>query len=534
MDFVSRMHRALPMVVAFLAFSSASGASYYVLDGIPHMVNEVAYLFQARYFSEGKLYLDGGVPEAQDYFLIYDDGVKRYSKSPPGWPLILAFGVLAGLPWIVNPILHGLNILLIYRIGSTLYDKKTGLLASILGLLSPFMLFMGANQLSHTSTLFFFLLLTLSGLKYQETGFLRFGLLSGLSWGMMTATRVGDGAVAGTAAWIALYVFGTGSASRHRPSVNALGYCLFAFAIPIALLLAYNNALTDSPFISPDKAYIVLNYPETPDCDNPGFGKDRGCLFGGHWNPGGESQGHTLLTAVLNWAQNLKLLNEQLFGWPLTSFTFIFLLFFLEKHTRKDLQLLYITLLFIFSCGFFYSSDVSYGARYYYTVVGFLLLLTARGIRETINSINESALIRKTRRTFAGIFGRPEDMLAYYAVCVILLLFFIYSFYSTWPSLVSFYGDNYQTLSSKVDATVYNTLGGLSLRNALVIVPDMKWGSGFLLNDPSLGKETLFVREGAFNESRNKLELLYAGRDCFVYQQTAEEYKLMRCEEINF
>lgn len=75
------------------------------------------------------------------------------SKYPPGFPLLLAPGWLLGAPWLVNPLLLGLAVFGVYRLGRALYGGPTGLAGAALLAISPFALLMGASFMSHVPAL---------------------------------------------------------------------------------------------------------------------------------------------------------------------------------------------------------------------------------------------------------------------------------------------------------------------------------------------------------------------------------------------
>ena len=71
-----------------------------------------------------------------------------FGKYPPGYPAILALGVLAGVPWLVSPLAAAATLLLQYALGRSLFGGGSGLLGALLLLLSPFFLFMSGSFMS--------------------------------------------------------------------------------------------------------------------------------------------------------------------------------------------------------------------------------------------------------------------------------------------------------------------------------------------------------------------------------------------------
>ena len=83
-------------------------------------------MLQGRIFSGGKALL--APPAVAEAFAV--DNViltadRWCGKYPPGFPLLLAAGWLAGAPWLVNPLLFGFVVYGVFRLGSKLYESGT-------------------------------------------------------------------------------------------------------------------------------------------------------------------------------------------------------------------------------------------------------------------------------------------------------------------------------------------------------------------------------------------------------------------------
>jgi len=92
--------------------------------------------------------------------------------------------LLIGAPWILNPFLSSLSIILLYFIGKEIYNSNVGILAAFLGAISILFLLMSSSMISHTSGLFFtsfFLLFLFRSLKNPS---ITNGLFTGLGLGM--------------------------------------------------------------------------------------------------------------------------------------------------------------------------------------------------------------------------------------------------------------------------------------------------------------------------------------------------------------
>ena len=125
-----------------------------VFGRIPHVQDSIAQLFQARIFAGGRLWAPA--PPLPDFFgaahMILRDG-RWFSQYPPGHALLLVPGVWLGVPWLVNPVLGGLAVSGIYFLARELFDRATARVSALLAVLSPFLLLMSAEFMSHAGAL---------------------------------------------------------------------------------------------------------------------------------------------------------------------------------------------------------------------------------------------------------------------------------------------------------------------------------------------------------------------------------------------
>lgn len=142
----------IALVCVGFAFAASAVISRATFDRLPHLEDEFAYLYQARLFAGGDLAVPTPHPRAAYWqpFLIDVNG-QRFGKYPPGWPLILAVGVRAGAPWIVNAWLAALAVALVYRLGRDLYSPRAGAVAALLAAASPMALLLSGTLMGHTA-----------------------------------------------------------------------------------------------------------------------------------------------------------------------------------------------------------------------------------------------------------------------------------------------------------------------------------------------------------------------------------------------
>lgn len=171
-------------------FIAALLVHVYVLQGFANSGDEYAYLWQATAFSEGRVTAESPQPAAafQQQHL-GDAGNVRFSRFPPGWPLLLALGVRAGFPGIINPLLAALALAGIYRLACSWAGARPAALGVLVAGTSPFFLLNAGSYHSHPSCLFALTGLALSLAWAVERPGVRPLLLGGASFGLAVLIR---------------------------------------------------------------------------------------------------------------------------------------------------------------------------------------------------------------------------------------------------------------------------------------------------------------------------------------------------------
>src|SRR4030042_7154679 len=163
--------------------------SAFVFERVPHVNDEIAYLFQAKLFQSGRLYAPS--PCGREFFdfpHVINNG-KWYSVYPPGFPLLLVVGLILRSPWLINPILAALAVLLFFLLGHEIYHRSVGIIAALLAAISPWFLLMSSTIMAHTSSLFFNTLFLLLLFRFFRKPSMGLGLAAGTSWGMAFLVR---------------------------------------------------------------------------------------------------------------------------------------------------------------------------------------------------------------------------------------------------------------------------------------------------------------------------------------------------------
>lgn len=232
------------VVVASGFFLIAALCARTVLQAFPNSGDEYAYLYQARLFSEGRLW---DAPLEPREFLannrVWQKGDKRLSQYPPGWPALLAAAGKAGLPfWLVNPILGAGLIVATYALARREAGEDAARLATMALALSPFTVFSAASYFSHVLTALLLVAFWLACSHRAAGGGPAWALGAGVALSLAFATRPFTTALCGAPALLSLLA----RRGRHAPGDAAM---MALAALPaVAVVMGYNHATTGDSF----------------------------------------------------------------------------------------------------------------------------------------------------------------------------------------------------------------------------------------------------------------------------------------------
>lgn len=456
-DAILESPRAIFLVTVMLAeLILASVVSLLVFEGVPHVQDSIAQLFHARIFAAGALTAPSPpLPEFYDFINVINDG-QWYSQYPPGHIAFLTIGVLAGIPWIINPLLGALTVGATFLLGKELFDETTGRISALLVLLSPLLLFMSAEYMNHSSTLLLGTLFLLFFVRALRTGAFLDGLMAGAAIGWAgTARPLTAVAVAAPA-----LIYGLVRLVRERNHLmRPLAGFLLSAAAFLGILLVFNDLTNGHPLMS---GYEKLWGPLT----GVGFGK-------GPWGPP-----HTPLNGLTQTISNLNGINKYLFEWPVPSLLFVVILFFRGRPHRWDMLLAATFGSLVFCYFFYWFQDWCFGPRFLFEASTALFILTARGIRAIPEVWNGALGFRTPARTvrIAGV-----------SLVVILILL---GLSTNIPPHLAQYGNHYWGVSREILDQVEER----GIEHAVVFVRS-NYGRGFIGNDPFLRNGVRYVRD---------------------------------------
>ncbi len=376
------------LVVVLSAIASVIAARlihHVALDDLPHVMDEIAYVFQAKLFAAGKLRAPEELPRAAFTMWFLEDRGSRYGIFPPGWPAVLAIGVKLGLTSWVNPLLHGATVMLLGRAGTRTGGPTVGAASALLYAASPQAVLLAASLMSHTLVAFAasVVLVFATDLSLAWAGF------AGLSLGIAAATRPLCGTILG--AFLALVlvvrlVASTRAGERFATACTTFAKragVLAASALPpVAGLLAFNHALTGSAGRFPQMAYFDEHlapadlpfFQYRKGCNDLGLGPGHGCDLTVH------DAKHTLANALSNLGDNMT-------AWLLLACGPLLVLGVVAAVARKETRaraalLLSIPLFSILLYALYWHGGTCFGARFYQSALPAVMIVVALGITE--------------------------------------------------------------------------------------------------------------------------------------------------------
>lgn len=324
-------HTLAVLALALAAFFMSALISRTVFDRLPHLEDEVAYLYQARTYAGGNLVIQSPEPRRAYWmpFLLDQRGL-RFGKYTPGWSMQLAIGSLMGQEWVINAFYAALTVALVYRLGREIFNKDVGLIAAALTTFSPMVLLLSGTLMGHTAALFAATLFLYAYWRIERARkhTLLWGALAGIGLGLLVANRPITGIAfalplvlwSGVRLVRALFAHRNVNADMSSASVE-VAYAptesvpVRGFGATLKPLLALSLFTVMIGAIVPINNYVAVGSP-TKDLytlvwsyDTIGFGECCG------------RNGHTLEKGIRQARFDLSLTAADLFGWQVGSLT---------------------------------------------------------------------------------------------------------------------------------------------------------------------------------------------------------------------
>ena len=373
---IDRRVAAVAVVAAAVVGTLAARAlGHWALRDVPHVMDELAYVLQARTFASGHLVAPARLPRAAFAMWFVDDRSATFSIFPPGWPAVLAIGEALGLRGWVGPVLHGATTLLVGEAGRRWAGDRTRVAAAWAYALWPQALLLAASLMSHAlvaACAAALLVGSAAALRRRTWG----ALVVGAAIGVALLTRpLCAVALALTGAAFALL-----AVRRRVASVRQAAALVAPIAVALALLGAYNRALTGHATRFPQSAWFdehaaPLDDPRfryAPGCNDLGFGPTHGCDYGIR------DASHDARNAISNTGDNLAAWMRLAPGGPLAFVAAAFALTRARGRARLVAASVAIVAVVALYALYWYAGTC-YGARFYHAALPPLALLASVG-----------------------------------------------------------------------------------------------------------------------------------------------------------
>jgi len=373
------------VALALAAGVAAAAVSTFVFQRIPHVQDEINYLWQARVFASGRLALPSHpLAEFFHFRFLVDDG-RWYSLFQPGWPALLALGARLEQPWLVNPALAALLVALTWALGRETLGRAGAWRGALLLAASPAFWMQQGSMMAHGATAVWGVTGCWLWLRARRGAgpVLATWAASGAALGLLFVTRALDGVVLAVPLGLWTWAAALWPLRRWRPRAGLrlllplLGPLVFT-AVGGALggiQLAYNQAQTGSWRVFPQDRYFDLT-ESAASCHSLGFGPEVGCRreHGPDLAPGGFGPRRAVQVS----ATRLRALRGDLWG---SSLGVALLALGLALGRRRRRLLAFAALAPMFGYFFYYYHGNCLGARYYYAGLPAMALLVGEGLR---------------------------------------------------------------------------------------------------------------------------------------------------------
>lgn len=490
------LDRILPWAAAAFTCAVTSTLALVVFEGKPTLADEVTNLFHAKLLAMGVLSAPPPPPAAWEAlrhdFIMVERG-HWFSIVPPGWPLVLAIGVKLGAPWLVNPVLGALCVLLIHAVLRQVASLGLANIATLLLALSPWFLATCGTLMNQTVTLAAALLACWLLLRARD-GERGWAFVAGAAMGLVFLARPLDGLLMGAAAgaWTIAFFL-----KNRRQFLTVTLYGLGCIAVG-GLTFPWNFHMIGDPLLPPLNHYFDLIWG--PGANRLGFGADIGPP--NQWGGGVDIwKGHSAPEALVGGQNMANALNIELFGWAVGSLSLVFaqILWGRWRALQAAMGLFVVAVAGAYAL-YHFADSFFIGPRYWFTMLAPLIVLSASGLAGLGHRLAQEMSADAIRR-LGGV--------------ILALCLFGVGGFLPWRSVTRYFehrgfNADYVRLAETHD-----------LRGALVFVkahtnPD--FSSAFALNAPDLPAEKpIFVRDLGPDENR-RVAAAFPGRPIYYVE----------------
>lgn len=221
--------------------------------GEPFFVDAVQYFFQAKLFAAGRVWAP--LPFSADFLdprqcphpmslgmIFLED--RWFIVGLPTAPLLYALGILAGVPWLVSPLLGAGAVVLAYVLTRDVFGEAAGLVALPLTALSGWLVFNAGEYLTHLPCMVAMQGFFIGAVRAMRGGSWGWAATAGLALGVAANARPATAlalCLPFAVAWL-VWLLRSPRFAWRATLAFALG-----LALPLAGMLAYNAAITGNP-----------------------------------------------------------------------------------------------------------------------------------------------------------------------------------------------------------------------------------------------------------------------------------------------
>ncbi len=478
---------------------------WFAFERVPHVQDELAYMFQAQTYAGGGLYvpaLPEGPREAFEHYLLDHHDGYWISAFTPGWPAMLALGVLLGAPWLVNPLLGVASIFLAQGVVQRLTNDRMAGISTLILATSPWFIAMSASLMAHTFALFLLLLAWFLILRAEEGELKRAVLpvfVAGLALGWLFLTRNLDGLLLGILT--GLFLLWRGGVLRHPLTV--ISYSAGCVATG-SLIFFYNYYFTGDPLLTTLSDYYHRVWIDGSNAF--GFGQNIGAPEGwGHMEL--RPHEHSLFEGLINTLTNISALHTDFMGWGIGSLVFVWVLLIYGRVDATDRMMLTIIIVVAGAHALYWFVASFYvGPRYWFMMIAPLVLLSTKGFLET-----------GTRLEAVGLSSAAGKL---NAVLLILCLFSVTVFLS-YRGVTRYhdhrtYDDHYRSVVLPETEGTAQPLVLVKLRSQLA--------SALFFNDPWFPLDKPVYAKNLGDDANEAVINAFPGRPVLYYDEREETF----------
>lgn len=456
----------LAVVFLFALINTVCIFKYRILT-FPQGGDDYAYLFQAKLLAKGKLWVPSH--PLKEFFqtdYIINNAGKTYAQYTLGAPLFLALGILVDAPWLVNPLLGALSLIILFFIAVRFFDEGIARYGIILVGISTFVSGLNANYTSHSCSMFFMTLFLLFFLKTIEEESWFYPIISGFFWGVAINTRM----LTAFSLALPFWIWGINRLIREdKNKIKPMALFLAGSFLPLMGLMFVNNLQNGGPLIFGHKVY---NGPRK--------------TFG-------FSNEYTLIDAIGTYLFRWRTIFQKLISSLFSPAIVLILLLFSFGGTWRKRKLIWWALL---SISLLYLPVVSniWQARYYLIPVTLLIFLVVLGLRNLGIWLG---------RKFQGI--KPDSLALLF---VVFCLFYHVKTFSLDPIW-------YMSGWTKI----YTIPKKMGIKNAVIFVKGVRvfYPNWYCRNSPDYDDDILYVLDRG--EENRKLMNYYPNRSYYRYDR---------------